>query len=113
MTKQMKSKIVSAMDAAGYHFDDLESTDDNLRFLGEYGSVMQIGSWQEAKEWLEGVVFDDPAVSDRVEKILHPDHFRKDRSSVLKRLEEKKLSLQGAGQAFTPAKKKMRAEKDL
>ena len=26
------------MDAAGYHFDELESSDDQLRFLGEYGT---------------------------------------------------------------------------
>ena len=56
------------MDASGYHFDELESSDDQLRFLGEYGTVMYMDSWKEAKEWLEGVVFDDPAVSNRVEK---------------------------------------------
>ena len=38
----MKSKIVAAMDAAGYHFDELESSDDQLRFLGEYGTVWRI-----------------------------------------------------------------------
>ena len=81
----MKSKIIAAMDAAGYHFDELESSDDQLRFLGEYGSVMYMGSWKEAKEWLEGIVFDDPAVSDRVEKILHPEHFKEKKPSVLKK----------------------------
>ena len=89
----MKSKIIAAMDAAGYHFDELESSDDQLRFLGEYGSVMYMGSWKEAKEWLEGVVFDDPAVSDRVEKILRPEHFKEKRPSVLKRLSEKKAEV--------------------
>ena len=43
---------------------------------------MQMASRKEAKEWLEGVVFDDPDVSDRVEKILHPDHFKEIRPSV-------------------------------
>ena len=46
---------------------------------------MYMDSWKEAKEWLEGVVFDDPAVSDRVEKILHPEHFKEKRPSVLKK----------------------------
>ena len=46
----MKSKIIAAMDAAGYHFDELESSDDQLRFLGEYGTVMYMDSWKEAKE---------------------------------------------------------------
>ena len=113
MTKQMKSKIIDAMDAAGYYFDELESTDDNLRFLGEGGQVLYMDSWKEAKEWLDGVVFDDPAVSDRVEKILHPEHFRKDRSSVLKRLEEKKQVLQDTGKPGSPAKKMVKADIDL
>ena len=51
---------------------------------------MYMDSWKEAKEWLEGIVFDDPAVSDRVEKILHPEHFKEKKPSVLKKLEKKK-----------------------
>ena len=89
----MKSKIIAAMDAAGYSFDELESTDDNLRFLGEGGTLMQMSGWKDAKEWLEGVVFDDPDVSDRVEKILHPEHFKEKRQSILKRLREKKAEV--------------------
>ena len=93
MTKQMKSKIIDAVDAAGYYFDELESTDDNLRFLGEGGQVLYMDSWKEAKEWLDGVVFDDPAVSDRVEKILHPERFRDKKQSVLMRLNDKKKEI--------------------
>lgn len=89
----MKSKIIAAMDATGYSFDELESTDDNLRFLGEGGTLMQMSGWKDAKEWLEGVVFDDPDVSDRVEKILHPEHFKEKRPSILKRLQEKKAEV--------------------
>ena len=33
------------MDAAGYSFDELESTDDNLRFLGEGRTLMQMSGW--------------------------------------------------------------------
>ena len=36
------------------------------------------------------IVFDDPAVSDRVERILHPERFRERKTSVLKRLNAKK-----------------------
>ncbi len=46
----MRSKIIAAMDAAGYYYDELESTDDQLRFLGEYGTIMFMDSWKEAKE---------------------------------------------------------------
>ena len=36
---------------------------------------MTMGGWHECEEWLNGVVFDDPQVSDRVEIILHPERF--------------------------------------
>lgn len=93
---QEKETILKAMEAAGYAFDQMESADDNLRFFSEGGAVMQMEGWSEAKEWLEGVVFDDPAVSDRVEKILHPERFEGrgiteiKPFSVLKELAEKK-----------------------
>ena len=109
----MKSKIVAAMDAAGYHFDELESSDDQLRFLGEYGTVMYMDSWKEAKEWLEGVVFDDPAVSDRVEKILHPEHFKEKRQSVRKKLEKKKNDLQTAKKKADPVRKREKSTQVL
>ena len=70
-----KDQLVSAMEAAGYVLDTLESTEDNLRFFGAYGNVMTMGGWHECEEWLNGVVFDDPQVSDRVEIILHPERF--------------------------------------
>lgn len=114
MTKQTKSRIIDAMDAAGYYFDELESTDDNLRFFGEGGQVLRMDGWKEAKEWLDGVVFDDPAVSDRVEKILHPDHFKTTgRPSVLKRLEEKKQTIHRAEKTNTPSKKMTKADNSL
>ena len=70
-----KDQLVAAMEAAGYVLDTLESTEDNLRFFGASGNVLTIGGWHECEEWLGGVVFDDPQVSDRVEIILHPDRF--------------------------------------
>ena len=75
-------------------------------FLGEYGTVMYMDSWKEAKEWLEGVVFDDPAVSDRVEKILHPEHFKEKKPSVLRKLEKKKKDLQTAKKKADPVRKR-------
>lgn len=109
----MKSKIIAAMDAAGYTFDELESTDDNLRFLGEGGALMQMSGWKEAKEWLEGVVFDDPDVSDRVEKILHPERFREKKPSVLKRLEEKRSEVHKRNDKKDLLKKKAKDVRDL
>ena len=70
-----KDQLVAAMEAAGYVLDTAESTEDNLRFFGAYGTVLTMGGWHECEEWLNGVVFDDPQVSDRVEIILHPERF--------------------------------------
>ena len=70
-----KDQLVAAMEAAGYILDTLESTEDNLRFFGTYGNLLTMGGWHECEEWLNGVVFDDPQVSDRVEIILHPERF--------------------------------------
>ena len=71
-----KDQLVAAMEAAGYTLDTLESTGDNLRFYGAFGNILTMGGWHECEEWLNGVVFDDPQVSDRVEIILHPELFR-------------------------------------
>ena len=70
-----KDQLVAAMEAAGYTLDTLESTGDNLRFYGAAGNIITMGGWHECEEWLNGVVFDDPQVSERVENILHPERF--------------------------------------
>lgn len=61
------------METAGYHFDELESTNGNLRFLPdgthEIGDVMISDSWNDVKEWLEGVVLEDPDTAERVERV--------------------------------------------
>ena len=67
-----RDQLIKAMEAAGYHYDEIESTPDNLRFFGDGGNAMTMAGWQECQAWLNGVVFDDPQVSDYVETILHP-----------------------------------------
>ena len=111
--REMKEKIIAAMEAAGYYFDELESTNDQLRFHGDYGTTMYMDSWKEAKEWLEGVVFDDPDVSDRVEKILHPEHFKEQKPSVLQKLKEKKEELHKTDQKGEPVQKKTKNVPEL
>ena len=85
-----KDQLVAAMEAAGYTLDTLESTGDNLRFYGAAGNIMTMGGWHECEEWLNGVVFDDPQVSDRVEIILHPERFpeRDPQRAVLRAVED-------------------------
>lgn len=73
-----KDKLIAAMEAAGYWYDTFVSDDDRLVFRSDNGFfTMTMDDWDEVEDWLEGVVFDDPAVSDAVESILHPDHFGK------------------------------------
>lgn len=55
-----RSQLIRAMEAAGYHYDENESTPDHLRFFGEGGNVMSLAGWKECEAWLNGVVFDDP-----------------------------------------------------
>ncbi len=74
-TPAEKDPLIAAMETAGYTYDGLESTDDHLRFFGEGGQIITMGGWHECEEWLNGMVFDDPQVSDRVEIILHPERF--------------------------------------
>ena len=74
-TPAEKDVLIRAMEAAGYTLDTIESTDDHLRFFGEGGQTLIMAGWHECEAWLNGVVFDDPAMSDRVEMILHPERF--------------------------------------
>jgi len=61
--------LIKAMDAAGWWFNEMESHDSWLWFHGDY-SNMSFDSWKDVEDWLNGVVFDDPEVSDAVEKIM-------------------------------------------
>lgn len=70
-----KEQLIAAMEAAGYSYDGLESTNTQLRFFGESGQILTMGGWHECEEWLNGVVFDDPQVMEHVELILHPERF--------------------------------------
>lgn len=73
MLEEPDESLLMAMEAAGYQYDAIESSKGNLRFIGEAGAVMQMESWDEAREWLEGVVFDDPEVAENVHHLLHPE----------------------------------------
>lgn len=81
LESEQKEKLIPAMEAAGYHFDELESSDGNLRFLPdgthEIGGAWITDSWNDVQEWLEGVVLEDPDTAERVERVLHPERFEK------------------------------------
>ena len=87
LESEQKQKLIPAMEAAGYHFDELESTDGNLRFLPdgthEIGGVMISDSWTDVKEWLEGVVLEDPDTAERVERVMHPERYEKSSEELM------------------------------
>ena len=69
--------LVRAMDAAGYHLDEIEGSEDGgLVWYGEGGRIAyDLTDWGKVSEWLEGVTFDDPDVTATVESLLHPDRY--------------------------------------
>ena len=71
-SRYTKDKMIRAMEAAGYYYDDIDSDDANyVVFNGEYGTKMTFDNLNEVADWLDGVVFDDPAVADEVYAILN------------------------------------------
>ena len=72
--ESFNDKLIPAMTAAGYCYDDINSDDNYYRFNGEYSSIT-FANPKEIEEWLDGVVFDDPEISVEVEKIMHPENF--------------------------------------
>jgi len=66
----LKDIVISAMREAGYCYNELESHDGYQIFNGAC-RPLTFESFSEAADWLNGVVFDDPNVSDRVEQIMH------------------------------------------
>ena len=81
LESEQKEKLIPAVEAAGYHFDELESSDGNLRFLPdgthEISGAWIADSWNDVQEWLEGVALEDLDTAERVERVLHPERFEK------------------------------------
>lgn len=81
LESEQKEKLIPVVEAAGYHFDELESSDGNLRFLPdgthEISGAWIADSWNDVQEWLEGVVLEDPDTAERVERVMHPERFEK------------------------------------
>lgn len=71
---EFDNKLIPAMATAGYYYDDINSNDNYYRFNSEHSSI-EFANPKEIKEWLDGVVFDDPETSLKVEKIIHPERF--------------------------------------
>ena len=70
-----ETRLVDAMEVAGMHFDEIDSSPDSLRFTSETGIVTYFENWNEVENWIEGTVFDDPEVEQEVDEILHPEKY--------------------------------------
>ena len=68
-------QITEAFEAAGLSYDDINSYGGYLIFLEDGGGQYTFQSWNEASEWIDGVVFDDPARSEAAEHVMHPERF--------------------------------------
>lgn len=70
------NKTVEAMEVAGYHLDIYESNSRNpiYNYDGQT-TPLRFDSLKENMEWLDGVVFDSPEISNAVERIMHPNRF--------------------------------------
>ena len=74
-SKEEQDRLSEAMEVAGMHFDEIDSSPDSLRFTSEMGIVTYFESWEEVENWIEGTVFDDPEVEMEVDEILHPEKY--------------------------------------
>lgn len=67
--------LCRAMRAAGYGYLGTDHDGELLHFTDDSLQDLVFTDWPEVREWLEYVVFDDPDVSDAVERVLHPERF--------------------------------------
>jgi hypothetical protein len=67
--------LCRAMRAAGYGYLGTDRDGELLRFTDDNLQDLVFANWPEVREWLEYVIFDDPDVSDAVERVLHPERF--------------------------------------
>ena len=71
-------RVIEAMEAAGYYYDQYSSSSDSIRFTTDLGTVTYFDSWTETKEWISNVVIDDPSLEEKVHCILNPSLYKKD-----------------------------------
>ena len=67
-------QIIKAFEAAGLTYDNINDYGSYVIFDGETEHYA-FTSWQEASEWVDGVIFDEPERNEAVERVLHPDRY--------------------------------------
>lgn len=78
-----EARLINAMEVAGMHYDEIDSSFDSLRFTSERGMVTYFDNWNEVENWIEGTVFEDSDVEQEVDEILHPEKYEDKEITVL------------------------------
>ena len=108
--KEEQDRLTEAMEVAGMHFDELDSSPDSLRFTSELGIVTYFESWEEVENWIEGIVFDDPEVEQEVDEILHPEQYEEQKLRDMEPLEhggEKEITVLVVAPGMEPEVRKI------
>jgi hypothetical protein len=75
VSEERREQIVNAMSAAGLHYDEIDSYNGYIVFREDGGNPYTFTEWQEVVDWINGVVFDDPARNEAAERILYPERY--------------------------------------
>lgn len=85
--EEQKETLLSAVEAAGYRFDEQESSSGHLYFLPdgmhEIKGTLIAQSWDEVKEWMEELISKHTMESERVERVLYPERFEKSMEEMM------------------------------
>ena len=82
LSPERMEQLVEAFETAGYIYDDINSYGGYLVFHGEGGDGCVFQSWEEADEWINGVIFDEQERNDAVEHVLHPERYENKESAA-------------------------------
>ncbi len=75
LSPERMEQIAEAFEAAGFSYDEINSYGGYLVFHEEGGTPYTFQSWEEAAEWIDGVVFDEPERNEAAERVMHPERY--------------------------------------
>jgi hypothetical protein len=76
VSDERREQIISAMSAAGIFYDEIDSYEGHYVFREEGGTPYEFADLHDVVDWLNGVVFDDPARNEAAERILYPERYQ-------------------------------------
>ena len=82
VSDERQEQIISAMSAADLRYDEIDSYDGYLVFREEGGNPYTFTDWHEIVDWINGVVFDDPARNEAAERVLYPERYEQRSESL-------------------------------